>query len=166
MEDKPGRPTSPSAGAAGAFGPRFRSLAVLGRGGMGIVYRVYDEETATEVALKTLGTTDPDRLYRLKQEFRVLAGITHPNLVELYELIVSADDCFFTMEVVEGTTFIEHVQGPCPPSPTFGRVPLDSPTLGRWLMATEQLLLGLAALHGAGRLHRDIKPSNVLVTGT
>jgi len=73
----------PPAGAAdvtlsppGAFFPettRFRPLALLGRGSMGVVYRVYDAETAMEVALKTIGVRTAEQLYYLKQEFRLLA---------------------------------------------------------------------------------------------
>ena len=76
---------------------RFRPIELLGRGTMGIVHRVLDEETGAEVALKTLPELAPEQIYRLKREFRSLTGIAHPNLVELYELVVSPSDCFFTM---------------------------------------------------------------------
>lgn len=129
---------------------RYAPIAVLGHGSMGVVYRVHDAETDTEVALKTLGRQTPEQLYQLKQEFRVLAGITHRNLVELYDLVVEGDDCFFTMELVEGVDFAAYVRA-------------DSSS-GRVVAATMQLAQGLAAVHAAARLHRDIKASNVLVT--
>jgi tetratricopeptide (TPR) repeat protein len=144
---------------------RFRPVTLLGRGNKGVVYRVHDVETGTDVALKTLDTRDPDELYRLKQEFRVLAGITHPNLVELYELVVSENECFFTMELVEGINFIEHIHGGAARLPEdFHSPTLTDAGLGRFLAVSRQLVLGVSALHAAGKLHRDVKPSNMLVT--
>ena len=63
------------------------------------------------VALKTLRHTTPAGIYRLKQEFRSLAGITHPNIVCLYELVVEDARCFFTMELVNGVNFVDYVRG-------------------------------------------------------
>ncbi|MBN8557759.1 MAG: protein kinase [Burkholderiales bacterium] len=90
---------------------RFRILETLGKGGMGIVYRARDEETQRDIALKTLRRVNPEDLRRLKDEFRLLAGILHPNLVELHELFVEDGVAFFTMEVIEGASFLEHVWG-------------------------------------------------------
>ncbi len=149
--------SDPPGGSGGTFAgtARFHPLALLGRGNMGAVYRVLDRETETEVALKTLHTRVPEQLYRLKQEFRALADLTHRNLVELYELVVAGDAGFFTMELIDGAPFTEHVRrGP----PALGATPL-----ARLLESASQLVAGLAALHQAGTLHRDVKPSNTLV---
>lgn len=140
--------------------PRFQWPLLIGQGGMGLVYRVRDVETGQDVALKTLRTLDPDELYRLKQEFRVLAGILHPNLVHLYELFAADGDCFLTMELLQGQDFVRWVRGDRP---------LHQPGLApdgqaRLRVGLRQLVAGLSAVHAAGRLHRDIKPSNVLVT--
>jgi hypothetical protein len=126
---------------------------------MGWVYRVYDQETAAEVALKTIATADPEGLQRLKREFRALAGISHRNLVELYELFATGRDCYFTMEYVDGLSFVDHVRGA-----THAGVALDEAGLGRLIDAGRQVVFGLSELHAAGRLHRDVKPQNVLVT--
>lgn len=150
--------------AAFAGTSRFRPIAFLGRGSKGFVHRVLDEETGTEVALKTLDARDPDQLYHLKQEFRVLAGITHPNLVELYELIVGENASFFTMELVDGITFTTHARNRLNGGPGSRLTPPHGLALGRFIETAEQLVIGVSALHAANRLHRDIKPSNILVT--
>src|SRR5262245_65785611 len=75
---------------------RFEVRSLLGLGGMGAVYRAYDRETGTELALKTMQRPGPDAVLRLKQEFRSRAGTIHPNLVQLHDLFVSDPYCFFT----------------------------------------------------------------------
>ncbi len=90
---------------------RFSIVRRLGAGGMGVVYLAYDREGERQVALKTLHTRDPGEIFRLKNEFRALAGLSHPNLAQLYELVADGDRCFFTMEYVEGTDFMAYVHG-------------------------------------------------------
>ena len=90
---------------------RFTVLRRLGAGGMGVVYEVQDLARAEIVALKTLRHATPAGVYRLKQEFRSLAGVAHPNVVCLYELVVDDARCFFTMELVKGVNFVEYVRG-------------------------------------------------------
>ena len=77
---------------------------------MGVVYRVWDREQGTEVALKRAAHPGQDGLYRLKREFRARAGLSHPNLIQLYELVAEGDSCFFTMELVEGLTFLNWIR--------------------------------------------------------
>src|SRR3712207_4949323 len=89
---------------------RFEVLRVLGTGGMGVVYEAIDRARKTKVALKTLRTLDAEALIRFKREFRALQDIQHPNLVSLGELIEEDGQLFFTMELVEGVDFIEHVR--------------------------------------------------------
>src|SRR6516165_3975384 len=80
---------------------RYEVLRCLGQGGMGIVYEVLDRQRQERIALKTLVHFDASNLYRFKQEFRTLADVLHPNLVQLHELMVDdRDKVLFTMELV------------------------------------------------------------------
>jgi eukaryotic-like serine/threonine-protein kinase len=156
---------------------RFEVHSHLGKGGYGVVYEVFDRRFGARVALKTIKHVDPDRLYLFKSEFRALADLYHPNLVQLYELHEHDGVWFFTMELVRGQSALAHVRAPVL-GREFGQIDgarpgrrgpagagslaFDEPRL-RSVLA--QLGEGISFLHEAGRLHRDIKPSNVLVSG-
>ena len=126
----------------------------IGAGGMGIVYEVDDRARGQVVALKTLRRRRGDEIYQFKREFRNLADVAHPNLAALYDLVVDDEQCFFTMELVEGTTFVDHVRQGASPTTIAERIRAALP----------QLVDAVHELHRRGLQHRDIKPSNVLVT--
>jgi serine/threonine protein kinase/tetratricopeptide (TPR) repeat protein len=101
---------------------RFRVEGALGEGGMGVVHRALDVDRGEVVALKTMTRLDPVALLRFKREFRALADISHPNVVQLYELFSEGDLWFFTMELVDGRDFLSWVYSSLsiPPPPHEG----------------------------------------------
>lgn len=166
------------------FGPsgRYRIVRKLGQGGCGIVYEAFDVERGANVALKTLSRFDPTMLYAFKREFRSVADVTHPHLVQLYELVSEGDEWFFTMELVEGADILAYVWREMPTDGTqetlaserrvrSGSAPPDPDHVTRDVQVDHarvrdaflQLAEGVTAIHRSGQLHRDLKPSNVLV---
>lgn len=135
----------------------YRVIRRIGRGGMGAVYEAIDA-AGEVVALKTLRGFSPAMLYHLKNEFRALAGVTHPNLVGLDRLYVSGTQAYFTMELVDGRDLVRYVRG------EISEEVLSLELIDRLRGVLPQLVDAVAALHRAGKLHRDLKPSNVLVT--
>ena len=90
---------------------RYQVVRRIGAGGMGVVYEADDLERGQKVALKTISNPDVEKIYQLKREFRALADLSHPNLVALYDLVVAADSCFFTMELLDGVDLLTHLWG-------------------------------------------------------
>ncbi|MEZ4470404.1 MAG: serine/threonine-protein kinase [bacterium] len=141
---------------------RYEVRGRIGGGGMGEVYRVYDPVNRREVALKVLKFTYPRALHYFKREFRAVAGLSHPNLVALYDLHHEGEQYFYTMEIIDGVDLYLYVNG-------HNRLVTDPRVLCRPDRAQRvrqtivQLLQALAYLHEHGCIHRDIKPSNVLV---
>jgi eukaryotic-like serine/threonine-protein kinase len=142
-------------------GSRFQMRRRIGSGAFGVVYEAFDPVRNQVVAVKALRHATPESLYRFKREFRSLTDIAHRNLVRLYELIAEGERWLVSMELIRGTTFIDHVrrEGSFLEQPQLMRA-----DIGRLRVALSQLVAGVLALHNAGKLHRDIKPSNVLVT--
>ena len=163
---------------------RFDVVRRIGAGGMGVVYEAFDRERAQPVAVKTLRQLEPAAIYHLKQEFRALADVRHPNLVRLHELVSADGHWFFSMELVEGVDFLQWVRRDDLPMPSRAEITMDAPpdsisekmprSSGTRILAAvdfdrlrsslRQLVEGVRALHAAGKLHRDIKPSNVVIT--
>jgi serine/threonine-protein kinase len=136
----------------------YNILSRLSTGGMGEVYLAEDTKLGRKVALKVLPpewVTDPDRLERFQWEARVLATLSHPNIVTIFAVEDGVEQGgeavhFFTMELVEGQTLNEVI-------PTGGM------SLDRFLELAIPLADALAAAHESGIIHRDIKPGNVMV---
>jgi len=135
---------------------RYRIVALLGRGGMGEVYRAEDLKLAQPVALKFLPeelAQDPERLARFHQEVRVARQVSHPNVCRVYDIGEADGQHFLSMEYVDGEDLASLLR-------RIGRLPAAKAT-----ELARQLCAGLAAAHDRGVLHRDLKPANVLIDG-
>lgn len=139
-------------GVGSRLGP-FVVGQLLGQGGMGVVYAATHVETGAELALKTLHRVDTRAEARLKSEFRHLAKLRHPRLVQLYELHTIDSHCFLTMERVDGVSLSDKLE-----EAKQGGAYYDSL---RDLF--RQVAEGLLALHAENLLHLDLKPDNVMV---
>ena len=131
-------------------------LEVLGRGGMGAVYRARHEALGREVALKVLtGDVEDDEtlLVRFKREAEVASKLAHPGLVRVYDFGEDEDLWYIAMELVRGPTLQEVIHA--------GK----NLSLAEVHRMMRELLEAVGALHGAGVLHRDLKPGNVMLEG-
>jgi eukaryotic-like serine/threonine-protein kinase len=147
---------------------RFALIARIGAGAHGEVFEAVDRLRDTRVALKALRHATPQSILRFKREFRELQSVQHPNLVSLGELFEQGGQWFFSMELVAGEDFLEHVRHGAQQDDHSGTLTLDADgALGfdevRLRRALLQLGRGLEALHSAGKAHRDVKPSNIRV---
>ncbi len=157
-------PSSPSSDSFdhGRFVPgtllldRYRILGLLGRGGMGEVYRADDLKLGQTVALKFMPpdlARDPGRLARFHNEVRLARQVSHPNVCRVYDLGESGGQPFLSMEYIDGedlSTLLRRI----------GRLPADKAT-----EVARQVCAGLAAAHERGVVHRDLKPGNIMIDG-
>lgn len=100
---------------------RYRVEQLLGHGGMGVVYRTWDELRREHVALKRLKDERPEAIYSIKQEFRALADVRHTNLVCLHDLFEDSGLWCFTMELVTGKTLFAIAGLTAAPNSVYGR---------------------------------------------
>jgi serine/threonine-protein kinase len=137
------------------FAQRYRIEQVLGRGGMGVVYRAIDTQLDETVAIKTLPGDvmhrSPEDLERFKREIRLARKITHRNVLRTYDYGEADGLYFISMEFVRGYTLAELL--------------VDSGVMMPRLVLgiSRQICRGLEAAHEQGIIHRDIKPQNVLI---
>lgn len=136
-------------------GDSFDVLAVLGQGGMGVVYKARQHSLDRVVALKMLqpgGFADTAAVMRLRREATAAASIKHPNIVTVHSFGMYRGAPYIVMEYVEGQTLSERLQQ-CKKLP-----PSDVTAI------FTQMLDALQAIHQAGLVHRDLKPANIIVT--
>jgi serine/threonine-protein kinase len=139
------------------FATRYRIEQILGKGGMGVVYRATDTQLDETVAIKTLPgdvmTRSPEDLERFKREIRLARKITHRNVLRTYDYGEAEGVYFISMEFVRGYTLAELLEeAPQRQMPSRAAVGIS-----------RQICRGLQAAHEQGIIHRDIKPQNVLI---
>jgi hypothetical protein len=133
---------------------RYRIIGLLGRGGMGEVYRADDLRLGQPVALKFLPDSvgkDAQRLAQFHNEVRAARQVAHPNLCRVYDISEVEGHLFLSMELVDGEDLAASLR-------RIGRFPED-----KALDIARQLCAGLSAAHDRGVLHRDLKPANVML---
>lgn len=139
---------------------QLRLINRLGSGSMGTVYEASDG--GQPIALKSLNRCSGEQIYRFKQEFRLLADISHPHVIRMRELFMEEERWFFTMELIRGSPIdryvLDHQNATTHEGTARSRAHFEAL---RGLI--HQLVEGVAAVHRVGLIHRDLKPSNVLV---
>ena len=134
---------------------RYRILDLIGRGGMGSVYRAQDETLGREVALKVLhagiGPGDDRDANRFQREAQASASLTHPNVVTIHEVGKEDGTCFLAMELVRGESLRPWIDREKPVG------------VEEALGIIKQILSALEQAHGRGIVHRDIKSENIMV---
>lgn len=132
---------------------RYRIVATVGSGGMGIVYKAIDTSLNRPVAIKAIRPQllDDQSARRLRAEAMAAASLDHPYICKVYELIETPTETLIVMEFVEGETLAAKLERGVPP-------------LDATLLMGSEITEGLAAAHARGVVHRDVKPSNVMIT--
>jgi serine/threonine-protein kinase len=128
--------------------------ALLGKGGMGEVYRARDLKLKREVAIKILPdefARDDDRVSRFQREAEVLASLNHPNIAAIYDFEEANGSRFLVLELVDGETLADRLKR--------GPIPIDEA-----LEIAKHICEALEAAHERGIIHRDLKPANIKLT--
>src|SRR5271170_2500178 len=153
-------PASTSTPDEGRFVPgtlvagRYRIISLLGRGGMGEVYRATDLTLSQPVALKFLPESGQDHLRALERfhsEVRVARQVSHPNVCRVYDIGEADGMPFISMEYVDGEDLATLLH-------RIGRLPAE-----RAVEIARRICAGLAAAHAKGVIHRDLKPQNIMM---
>jgi hypothetical protein len=135
---------------------RYRIVSLVGKGGMGEVYRADDLKLGHTVALKFLPkelADDPQRLEYFHSEVRLTRQISHPNVCRVYDIGEADGQLFLSMEYIDGEDLRVLLR-------RIGKLPQD-----KGIQIAQQLCAGLAAAHEKGVLHRDLKPANIMLDG-
>lgn len=136
---------------------KYEVQGILGRGGMGVVYKAFDPAIHRQVAIKTItkSALDPSELQyaiaRFRHEAQAVGRLTHPRIAAIYDYGEDNDIAYIVMELVNGKSLYDHLQN---------KAKFELSEIGE---IVRQLLDGLGYAHAQGVVHRDIKPSNLLI---
>ncbi len=134
---------------------RYRLQAVLGEGGMAVVYRAFDSRLQVDRAIKVLSPAVARQAHlraRFETEARTMAALSHPNITSVHDIGQDGDLVFMVMELLEGGSLWDWVQ-------CYGPMPARLA-----LQAVRPIIPAVTAAHAAGVVHRDIKPHNIMLT--
>src|SRR5262245_59965626 len=132
----------------------YEIKSLLGKGGMGEVYRARDLRLKRDVAIKVLPdefSRDSQRVARFQREAEVVASLNHPHIATIYHTEEAAESQLLVLELVEGETLAHCI--------ARGPIPVDEA-----LELARQILEALEAAHERGIIHRDLKPANIKIT--
>src|SRR5262245_6144422 len=144
---------TPASGTAGIRVPGYEIEEVIGRGGMGVVYKARQKGLNRLVALKMIlggGQADEEDRQRFLLEAEAVAALRHPNIVQVYEIGEYQGTPYLSLEYVGGGTLNHRINGQ-PQSPVFA------------VDVIEQLARAIHTAHQEGIIHRDLKPANILL---
>ena len=133
---------------------RYELIEILGRGGVGVVYRARDRELNEMIAIKLLAgpsSSDPLEVERFKREIVTARRITHPNVIRIHDFGMSGSEAFISMEILPGGTLADLIEKHGPVE------------IARGVAIAIGVSEGLEAAHAQGIVHRDLKPDNVLL---
>lgn len=134
---------------------RYKILKKLGQGGMGVVYLALDQKLNRQVAWKVLPAqmaSDNEARVRMLREAQAVAQFNHPNIISVYDISAEPNECYITMEYVEGCTLRDKI---------IKEKQIAYPDALRY---AREIAQALEAAHRAGVVHRDIKPENIMLT--
>lgn len=134
---------------------RYKIIKKLGQGGMGVVYLAHDQKLNRQVAWKVLPAqmaADNEARVRMVREAQAVAQFNHPNIIAVYDISAEPNECYITMEFVEGITLRDKI------------VQEKQLLLPDAIRYAREIAMALETAHKAGVVHRDIKPENIMLT--
>lgn len=138
---------------------KYKIICEVGRGGMGIIYKAEDASLKRIVAVKQLilDNVDPDKRDEFRERFRreasLAAGLTHPNLISIYDVSMNPDNNYYVMEFLDGQSLRTMIE----------RAPNQKISVEEFLPIFKQTCAGLGHAHDMTLVHRDVKPDNIFI---